>query len=275
MKKLNFLLSMLITCLSAEFNAQTLDVNFTGTCNYYMGLSSTQIDAQSFTAGLTGALTKVSFDVSVDNPAGPPVNANNQPISSMSFTAQIYNGDGCSGTLLSSQTFSIPFNTSRTFYDINFASPAQLLAGQTYTIKITPTPGETYEDPFLMMGSENVFARWYMTGCSGSPTISGTPYVNCNSYSNDYFFKTYVSTGNLGVTNTKADKEISIFPNPAINTLGISGQTIKENYTINDFSGKQIVSGTVLPNQEINISKLISGNYILKLGNKIIKFIKK
>lgn len=57
--------------------------------------------------------------------------------------------------------------------------------------------------------------------------------------------------------------------------LPFQGNTKKENYIISDFSGKQISSGTVEPNQEINISNLLPGNYILKLGNKTLKFIKK
>lgn len=273
MKKIYFLLSMLISSLSAGLNAQTLDVNFTGSCDWDMGLDASQIDAQSFTAGLTGTLTKVSFDVTVDNPYSQAVNSNNQPISSMSFTAQIFNGDGCSGTLLSSQSFSIPFNTARGFFDIIFSSPAQVTAGQKYTLQITPTPGET----FLDMGmNRNVYARWHVTGCSGNPTYSGgTSYIGCSPDIYDFFFKTYVTTGNLEVTNAKAEREISIYPNPAINTLHITGTSKKENYSINDFSGKQIVSGTVFPNQEINIAKLTPGNYILKLGIKTLKFIKK
>lgn len=273
MKKLYFIVSLLVSGLSAGLNAQTLDVSFTGTCDWDIGLDASQIDAQSFTAGLTGALTKVSFEVTVDNPYSQAVNSNNQPISSMSFTAQIYNGEGCSGTLLSSQSFSIPFNTPRGFYDIIFSSPAQVTSGQKYTIQITPTAGETYND-----GSEkmNVYARWHVTGCSGTtPYNDGISYVRCSPEIYDFFFKTYVTTGTLGTAADIANPGLTLYPNPAFNTLNVSGITQKENYTITDFSGKQISSGTLVPNQEINISKLIPGNYLLKLDDKTIKFIKK
>lgn len=273
MKKIYFLLSMLISSLSAEFNSQTLDVDFTGTCNWNMGLSTSQICAQSFISGLTGTLNKVSADLSVDDYSSfNPVDSNNNPISAMSFTAQIYSGSGCSGTLLASQDFSISFGSSRSMVDITFSSPASVTANQTYTLKITPKPGQTYND---MGMSQNISASWYMTGCGGSPNYIGTPYMNCNVENNDYFFRTYVTTGTLGTLNAKADKEINIYPNPAINTLHITGTSKKENYSINDFSGKQIVSGTVFPNQEINIAKLTPGIYILKLGIKTLKFIKK
>lgn len=274
MKKLYFIISLLTTSVCSQLNAQTQDVDFTGNCNFYMGLSSTQICAQSFTAGLTGTLSSVSADITVDNVAMfNPVDSNNNPISEMSFTAQIYSGDGCSGTLLSSQTFSIPFGNSRNMVNIAFASPAQVTATQVYTLKITPISGQNYNDP--MDGATPLFARWYMTGCSGSAVYSGTPYVNCNANSNDFFFKTFVNTGNLGVMEGNINKNISITPNPAQNELKINGITKNEEYTIYDLSGKKILGGTTNKNEEINISKLEVGQYLLKINNKTIKFIKK
>lgn len=274
MKKLYFMISLLVFGLSVQLNAQTLDVDYSGDCGgNYTGLDASQVDAQSFTAGLTGNLSKVSFNVSIDDFSNfNPVNANNQPINSMSFTAQIYDGDGCSGTLLTTQTFSIPFNTAKSFYDITFNTPAQVIAGQKYTIQITPTAGEKYN----MMGQNNIFARWYTGSCSGVPTYSGgTPYVRCSPDIYSFQFKTYVSNGTLGTVGSNANKSISLYPNPVINSLNLSGLTKKENYTINDLSGKQISSGIIEPKQEINISNLLPGNYILKLANKTLKFIKK
>ena len=274
MKKLYFIISLLTTSVFAQLSAQTLDVDFTGSCNFYMGLSSSQICAQSFTASLTGALSNVSADITVDNFAMfNPVDSNNNPISGMSFTAQIYSGDGCSGTLLSAQTFSIPFGNSRNLVNIAFSSPAQVTATQVYTLKITPLAGQTYNDP--MDGATPLFARWYMTGCSGSSVYSGTPYVNCNANSNDFFFKTYVNTSNLGVMEGNINKTISITPNPAQNEIKITGLFKNEEYTVYDLSGKKILGGTINQNEEINISKLEVGQYLLKINNKTIKFIKK
>lgn len=215
------MISLLISSVTAQLNAQILDVDYSGDCGgNYTGLDASQVDAQSFTAGLTGNLSKVSFNVSIDDFSNfNPVNANNQTINSMSFTAQIYNGDGCSGTLLTSQTFSIPFNTAKSFFDITFTTPAQVIAGQKYTIQITPTAGEK----FNMMGQNNIFARWYTGSCSGVPSYSGgTPYVRCSPDIYSFLFKTYVTSGTLGTVASNANKGFNLYPNPAINALTVS-----------------------------------------------------
>ena len=48
-------------------NSQTIDQTHTGTNNWYTCLSTTQILGQSFTAEISGALTKISIDFALPN----------------------------------------------------------------------------------------------------------------------------------------------------------------------------------------------------------------
>ena len=77
------------------------------------------------------------------------------------------------------------------------------------------------------------------------------------------------------ITSNTLDKNINIYPNPTQGLLFISGLIKKERYSILDFSGREITTGIANPSQEINVSKLVPGNYILMINNKTYKFIKK
>lgn len=87
---------------------------------------------------------------------------------------------------------------------------------------------------------------------------------------------TLSDTGKLAVSkNTKTDAVI-IYPNPATNQIWIQGINNEFEYTINDFTGKLLMSGKSQNN--INIDHLRMGVYLLnikdgtrKISKKIIK----
>lgn len=73
-------------------------------------------------------------------------------------------------------------------------------------------------------------------------------------------------------------KRISIYPNPAKNTLNIplsdNGNTVGD-YQIIDLNGRVVVKGLLeIPNKTINIEQLNSGMYIFKTNESTTKFIK-
>lgn len=96
-------------------------------------------------------------------------------------------------------------------------------------------------------------------------------------YITDFFasaiFK--VDLANLSVSefSSTEQKEIKIYPNPAIDKLNVYNAPSKE-YKIFDMTGRLINSGIIKQNS-INVSQLSSGNYILKTGEITKKFIKK
>jgi hypothetical protein len=71
-------------------------------------------------------------------------------------------------------------------------------------------------------------------------------------------------------------KATSLFPNPVLNTLHIESETLNKNIVIYDISGKEVMS---LTNEKgvkaIDVSQLIPGNYLVKMGNKSFHILKK
>ncbi|NRA12145.1 MAG: T9SS type A sorting domain-containing protein [Crocinitomicaceae bacterium] len=69
--------------------------------------------------------------------------------------------------------------------------------------------------------------------------------------------------------------EITAYPNPAVNSIEISGLTQQQNYSIYTMQGDELLKGSVSPNEKIDVSELTNGIYFLKIGNGgTLKFIK-
>ena len=75
--------------------------------------------------------------------------------------------------------------------------------------------------------------------------------------------------------------EFNIYPNPVDDILHIKSNTdlIVKSVTIYDFTGKEVINRTIISSNEINVSNLKSGSYVLKMntsnGIKKYRFIKK
>ena len=89
----------------------------------------------------------------------------------------------------------------------------------------------------------------------------------------------------MGVSETTANDQISLYPNPASDFININfGTQTKQTSTLKIFTntGQQIVSKTIAPNTnhvEINVANLSTGFYFLQIdsgnGNVLVKkFIK-
>lgn len=81
----------------------------------------------------------------------------------------------------------------------------------------------------------------------------------------------------LGVSDVKTKQDIGIYPNPATDLIFVKNADA-EKFTIFDQNGRIILKG-ILNEGKINISDLISGNYVLQLSSekniRNLKFIKK
>ena len=106
---------------------------------------------------------------------------------------------------------------------------------------------------------------------------SGLLMHNNIMYITDFFassiFKVDLASLSVSEFNRVNQKEVKIYPNPAIEKLNVYNSPSKE-YKIYDMTGRVINSGT-LERNSINVSELSSGNYILKTGEITTKFIKK
>ncbi|MEO9533314.1 MAG: T9SS type A sorting domain-containing protein [Crocinitomicaceae bacterium] len=82
---------------------------------------------------------------------------------------------------------------------------------------------------------------------------------------------------NDGETSTLTENElqISVFPNPTINDININGIKEITNYTLIDYQGKIVATGTLNQDTRLDINHLNSGIYILQLvsdnTSKIVK----
>lgn len=72
-----------------------------------------------------------------------------------------------------------------------------------------------------------------------------------------------------------AKSNMTVFPNPAYNTLNINGVITNQAYSILDLTGKVIDKGFVNKSDyAIDVNSLTNGVYFLRIMNKTIKFIK-
>jgi len=94
---------------------------------------------------------------------------------------------------------------------------------------------------------------------------------------NSVVIKVDISTG----TKQSDIDELVVFPNPTIGILNLKGldRTVSNQYTISSINGNVIKFGTVKSGDNLDISNLYSGTYILSIGDtnkqrkiKIIKF---
>lgn len=105
--------------------------------------------------------------------------------------------------------------------------------------------------------------------------ISGDNYYRLKQI--DLDGKTTYSTIVLATINDNAT--VSVFPNPAINNLGIRGTETGAIIKIISMGSGQLISSTILSSPNIDISGLLSGIYSLQIVSsnraQTIKFVKK
>lgn len=86
-----------------------------------------------------------------------------------------------------------------------------------------------------------------------------------------------ISKFNLNTLSTddiEKNSNLSVYPNPSSDFILIKNAQKNSEIIIYDLSGK-IVYQSLLINDKINIQNLEKGNYIIKLNNQTVKFVKK
>ena len=77
-----------------------------------------------------------------------------------------------------------------------------------------------------------------------------------------------------GVSSLGTDEVLAVYPNPAKEQIFISGASEEVNVEIYTAAGVKIFSVKREKNEPVDVSSLPSGVYMLKIGDKIIKFSK-
>ncbi|WP_374459753.1 T9SS type A sorting domain-containing protein [Chryseobacterium taeanense] len=121
-----------------------------------------------------------------------------------------------------------------------------------------------------------------VTGLLKNPSTSGTYNMNwitakASGAIVESFSFPVVIASTLSTADTFAKRdEVKVYPNPASDFIKISGIKKKENYTIFSVSGQKITYGSASENEQIDITHLTSGTYIIRLQDgQDVKFIKK
>lgn len=205
--------------------------------------NTTKANGQTFIAGVTGSLTKISFYLNTTN---------YYPILPGTFKLTLFDGSGFSGTSLSSQTFVITGSETSGFYDVTLPNGgANVILGQTYTYMLEATTvnsrimldasGDKYSAG-LVYNKINNFTPSSMTGydmkfrtyveCTAKSTTSSL--TACDSYL--WNNTTYTTSGQYVQTlNTATGCDSIVTLNLTINksTHNVSTQTACESYTWN------------------------------------------
>jgi hypothetical protein len=236
--------SLIIIILAAVFSigkttAQTLDVNFTGTCNSYISLTETQDLAQTFTPGVSGSLTKVTVGVSVSACTYTSV---------MTGVANIYIGD-CSGTLLTTEPFTFTTGTPLSMREIILTSQPNIIAGNTYSIQLITDAGQDCNDDTWGGGPiQSVSGAWHLENiwnCGGS-YAGGTAYdPGCIPYPGDYYIQTYVTVPPCITDQTVTTTNTSLcIPNSGT-TITTGSSEVGINYYLRNNSDNSVIDGPI------------------------------
>lgn len=106
--------------------------------------------------------------------------------------------------------------------------------------------------------------------------IDKNPHIGINYYRlkqvdrNSYF--EYSNTISL---YHKQTEELTVYPQPAKETIYIGGVAAPTSYQIYTIMGELAQSGELLPQHKVDISYLVQGLYFLKINNQCMRFIKK
>ncbi len=74
-----------------------------------------------------------------------------------------------------------------------------------------------------------------------------------------------------GITPTD-EAMLYIYPNPVVETLRIDGAAAGSTLVVYDLQGRTLLQTT---ENQLNVSALAEGTYLLKVNNQVVKFIKK
>jgi hypothetical protein len=154
------------------------------------------------------------------------------------------------------------FNAVRVTAQLDFSDSLQITFGEISTWVEVPTPSQKVYSwftndqkiPILQVVSQNVF---------------GVETVTSVEYRDKY-------RGVANIQDQEEQSQLSLFPNPASQTLNIEGLTETVNYNIYDIEGRIVQFGVLTPLKPIVITnQLDKGMYLIHFisqENKVLRF---
>lgn len=244
--KLKLLLSAITLSATQVFAQVTLDQSNTGTSSTRSIVDNLQSCLQTFEAGISGTLNQVKIDIETQN-------------CPYALVCRIY--DGLPGsTELTNEVVTVPINTPRNLYTINFSTPANLTAGNTYTIGVYANciSGPGYSIFWYKSVADNYdFGQAYVQNGS-------TPAAEDSL--NDFYFQTYV-TPVSGISENSLEN-VKVFPNPANDIIRLQLDGTKNyTYSLVDQTGRIILDEANSINNTIDVSGIENGCYFVMVSD--------
>lgn len=174
-----------------------------------------------------------------------------------------------------------------------------------YYSKLSTSTNINIQGVWLMTDRPSDFSYLRLKGFDSSGNVLYTQNLNPNDYNMQYAYVTLnwsnvrsfavdfqntdtlmgmgevfyddldYTISSLGLNDNKSQSAIHLYPNPAQNFLQITGVASAQEYNIYSISGEVVANGTIHNNDKIDIQKLKSGVYFIKMKNEnSIKFIK-
>lgn len=253
-------------------------------------------------------LTAGSYSVTITDANGCTGTVNvtvTQPtVLSSSLRAQT--NVSCNGGTDGSATVSATGGTSGYTYSWSpsggTGATATGLATGTYTVTVTDANGctaktsVTITEPTAIDSTVGLSAgvltanatgasyQWYAcpntlleceTNQTFTPTVAGDYKVVITSSENCWMTSECVTVTTLGVGNIASnDPKLVLYPNPAHETIQISGLVATERYSVYNTLGEVVFEGSISNKEEIRVQDLSDGMYFIAFGTHVIRFVK-
>ena len=96
--------------------------------------------------------------------------------------------------------------------------------------------------------------------------------IKTDGESSNGFRSLVFSNGEFSSVSSISSATVSVFPNPVEDIIYVDGIDKDAEIIVMDLAGKQLMQAKA---RQINVSSLQTGSYLLKVNNKIVKFLKK
>lgn len=111
-----------------------------------------------------------------------------------------------------------------------------------------------------------------------SVTVKVAAAVGSNQVWNDDVYSpngemTLAKQNNVSIDEDRLAK-VTLYPNPAQNSISLKNNKLTQNYTIRDITGRVVQQGNVEQSEPVNIERLNSGVYFFQVGTQSIRFSK-
>ena len=96
--------------------------------------------------------------------------------------------------------------------------------------------------------------------------------IKTDGESSNGFRSLVFSNGEFSSVSSISSATVSVFPNPVEDIIYVDGIDKDAEIIVMDLAGKQLMQAKA---RQINVSSLQTGSYLLKVNDKIVKFLKK